>query len=110
MARTLDSNANEVSLADLATEQFELKAVTADKITTTIDDGADGAPASHDYVLETWVPAEGVWMHMHSASASTAQYHSHLITPPKVRVTIKNVSGAQATFRFSTTAMQGEIR
>lgn len=98
-----DTDSFDGTIVDTESETVIADARTADVYELLIDDGSGGSPATHDIRVEIYSTAVDDYMLMDtvSGSGSTSPTVIDNARGQKVRVTVTNSSGADATFRIS---------
>lgn len=89
------------TVTDTASFSIEAETFDKDRVYVFVDDGAGGAPASHDFSVEYAKDNSGTdYMEWDSATGSTNKQNSQYPgIENQIKVTVTNQSGASADFR-----------
>ncbi|SEO71097.1 hypothetical protein SAMN05216388_101772 [Halorientalis persicus] len=103
MSNDAPTRTKEATLADGESITVDAKTDTADRVATLVDDGDGNEPATYDLVQEVR-NSEGDWMPFDSVSSTTETAFVDEAVPRRMRATVTNVSGGEATFRAAMNA------
>lgn len=98
----LDSSTFNGSIANGATETFEVNTSRASNVIILIDDGTtDTEPAQYDLTQRIYSPPQDAYQFYDSVTASTARAFTDPAWGSKMEVEITNTSGTSGNYRIS---------